>query len=362
MMILNQLKTVVSFAGGAGAQKSGAGLRTGAGSGPGASEGTKDPALGALPGITLSDELVEDIKKNVETSQDLQRSMESAKDGARRDKVARLQEKIEQLKERIRFATPQQAKALMKELKQLAREFKGAAKDLGSDARSVSGASTSSLASLSAGATSTASSSATDASLLEATLNAGTNPVTGADKADQAAPKETSTGDGTAGTGEKDDAAAQTSSAEKQQELRKAVMSYVSEQVREEIGVAAGRAEGMKLEREQLKKIGKDLKFIAGQIEMLHKLGRDDKDEQKIRRDQKGVLDAVKDGMEEVNDPQAIRSINAAVAAYEAIGGDTSQDDDDSAVSGSQSPQAGSLAYSAQIPVAAPLPAADFLT
>jgi hypothetical protein len=373
MMILNSLKTAMSFAGGSLTRGNGTDAGTGGvnGSGPsGAGARSGDP----LPGLTLSDELVEDIKKSVETSQSLQRSMESAKDGSRRDKVARLQEKIEQLKERIRFATPQQAKALMKELKQLAREFKGAAKDLGKDGQSLASSSgVSATPGLSVSQTSTEATtaevlaSATSPSLA-GTLATSTVSEAGT-AADPAAPTSQTAEAGKtssdsaegkdAGTTAGEDAKPQTS-AEKQQELRKSVLSYVNEQVREEIVVAGGRAEAMKLERDELKKIGNEIKFIAGQIELLHKLGKDDRDD-KLRKDQKSALEAVKDGMDELNDPGLSRNLDAALSARDALegpaAGAASEDPADPGVP----PQLGSLAYGASFSLGPIASAADII-
>lgn len=372
-MILNSLKTAMSFAGGSLTRGNGTDAGTGGvnGSGPsGAGARSGDP----LPGLTLSDELVEDIKKSVETSQSLQRSMESAKDGSRRDKVARLQEKIEQLKERIRFATPQQAKALMKELKQLAREFKGAAKDLGKDGQSLASSSgVSATPGLSVSQTSTEATtaevlaSATSPSLA-GTLATSTVSEAGT-AADPAAPTSQTAEAGKtssdsaegkdAGTTAGEDAKPQTS-AEKQQELRKSVLSYVNEQVREEIVVAGGRAEAMKLERDELKKIGNEIKFIAGQIELLHKLGKDDRDD-KLRKDQKSALEAVKDGMDELNDPGLSRNLDAALSARDALegpaAGAASEDPADPGVP----PQLGSLAYGASFSLGPIASAADII-
>lgn len=373
MMILNSLKTAMSFAGGSLTRGNGNGAGIGGvnGSGPsGAGARSSDP----LPGLTLSDELVEDIKKNVETSQSLQRSMESAKDGARRDKVARLQEKIEQLKERIRFATPQQAKALMKELKQLAREFKGAAKDLGKDGQSLASPSgVSATPGLSVSQTSTqaattevlasASSPTLTGTLSTSTVSeAGTAAETAAPTSQTAEAGKTSSDSAEgkdAGTTAGEDAKPQTSS-EKQQELRKSVLSYVNEQVREEITVAGGRAEAMKLERDELKKIGNEIKFIAGQIELLHKLGKDDRDD-KLRKDQKSALEAVKDGMDELNDPGLNRSLDAALSARDALEGPAAGAAPVDPADPGVPPQLGSLAYGASFSLGPIASAADIL-
>lgn len=375
MMILNSLKTAMSFAGGSLTRGNGNGAGIGGvnGSGPsGAGARSSDP----LPGLTLSDELVEDIKKNVETSQSLQRSMESAKDGARGEKVARLKEKIEQLKERIRFATPQQAKALMKELKQLAREFKGAAKDLGKDGQSLASPSgVSATPGLSVSQTSTqaataevlasASSPALTGTLSTSTVSeAGTaaDTKTAAPTSQTAEAGKTSSDSAEgkdAGTTAGEDAKPQTS-AEKQQELRKSVLSYVNEQVREEITVAGGRAEAMKLERDELKKIGNEIKFIAGQIELLHKLGKDDRDD-KLRKDQKSALEAVKDGMDELNDPGLSRSLDAALSARDALEGPAAGAAPVDPADPGVPPQLGSLAYGASFSLGPIASAADII-
>ena len=373
MMILNSLKTAMNFAGGSLTRGNGTGAGTGGvnGSGPsGAGARSGDP----LPGLTLSDELVEDIKKSVETSQSLQRSMESAKDGSRRDKVARLQEKIEQLKERIRFATPQQAKALMKELKQLAREFKGAAKDLGKDGQSLASPSgVSATPGLSVSQTSTEAAtaevlaSATSPSLAgtlstSTVSEAGTaaNPAASTSQTAEAGKTSSDSAEGKdAGTTAGEDAKPQTS-AEKQQELRKSVLSYVNEQVREEIAVAGGRAEAMKLERDELKKIGNEIKFIAGQIELLHKLGKDDRDD-KLRKDQKSALEAVKDGMDELNDPGFNRSLDAALSARDALEGPAAGAAPVDPADPGVPPQLGSLAYGASFSLGPIASAADIL-
>lgn len=373
MMILNSLKTAMSFAGGSLTRGNGTGAGIGGvnGSGPsGAGARSGDP----LPGLTLSDELVEDIKKSVETSQSLQRSMESAKDGSRRDKVARLQEKIEQLKERIRFATPQQAKALMKELKQLAREFKGAAKDLGKDGQSLASPSgVSATPGLSVSQTSTqaattevlasaSSPTLTGTLSTSAVSEAGTAAETAAPTSQTAEAGKTSSDSAEgkdAGTTAGEDAKPQTS-AEKQQELRKSVLSYVNEQVREEITVAGGRAEAMKLERDELKKIGNEIKFIAGQIELLHKLGKDDRDD-KLRKDQKSALEAVKDGMDELNDPGFNRSLDAALSARDALEGPSAGAAPVDPADPGVPPQLGSLAYGASFSLGPIASAADIL-
>ncbi|WP_106753215.1 hypothetical protein [Pannonibacter carbonis] len=334
MMILNSLKTAMSFAGGGMTRATG----TGTGNSGGLS-GAGGKSQGPLPGLTLSDELVEDIKKSVETSQSLQRSMESARDGARGEKVARLKEKIEQLKERIRFASPQQAKALMKELKQLAKEFKGAAKELGSEAQSLA-----SPAAAAAGS----GLIQPDGGAATAEMLAGAAPVNQTDPARQPDPTKTADADDPEGADAADP------QADRQQDLRKAVLSYVSEQMREEIMVAGGRAEAMKLERDEFEKIGKEIKYLAGQIELLHKLGKGDRDD-KIRRDRKGVLDALEDGIDRLNDPKVIRAIDGAIAARSALG--TQPDAPSEPVTADVSPQLGSLAYSLQTSASLTVPA-----
>lgn len=339
MMILNSLKTAMSFAGGGMTRATGTGTGNSGGL-SGAGGKSQDP----LPGLTLSDELVEDIKKNVETSQGLQRSMESARDGARRDKVARVQEKVAQLKERIRFASPQQAKALMKELKQLAKEFKGAAKELGSEAQSLA-----SPAAAGSGLIQP------DGSAMTAEMLAGeplVNQTTSASQTDAARKTDPAR---TTDTEDAKGADAPDPQAERQQDLRKAVLSYVSEQVREEIMVAGSRAEAMKLERDEFEKIGKEIKFLAGQIDLLHKLGKGDGDD-KIRRDRKGVLDALEDGIDTLNDPKVIRAIDGAIAARSALG--TQPDATPEPATANVSPQLGSLAYSLQTTASLTVPAA----
>lgn len=370
MMILNSLKTAMNFAGGSLTRGNGNGIGVNSSGLSGAAGKSQDP----LPGLTLSDELVEDIKKSVETSQSLQRSMESAKDGARGEKVARLKEKIEQLKERIRFATPQQAKALMKELKQLAREFKGAAKDLGKDGQSLASPSgLSATPGLSVSQSSTQAEAAEGLASASSTALTGTlatNPVSeaGTTAETAAASDETAEAGKTspdsaegkeASTTEGEDGKPQTS-AEKQQELRKSVLSYVNEQVREEIAVAGSRAEAMKLERDELKKIGNEIKFIAGQIELLHKLGKDDRDD-KLRKDQKSALEAVKDGMDELNDPGLSRSLDAALSARDALEGPAADEAALDPAGSGVSPQLGSLAYGASVSLGAIAPTADLV-
>ncbi|NBN77922.1 hypothetical protein GWI72_06525 [Microvirga tunisiensis] len=447
MMILNSLKMAMGFAGGpAGRQMLAGGRPDAGGLMPGANGASRDPLPSpTLPGLTLSDELVEDIKSSVETTQNLQRSMETAKDGARRDKIARLQERIEQLKERIRYATPQQAKALMKELKQLAKEFKGAAKELGSEAAGLSTGSlsagqstgqstgaqaatgtmqatsatsqassrpapstaataqTGAMAGTTGGTTGgTATASAMAATLLEAGLG-GPDPAlaalpaatmaqsgpesgaeSGAESGQNSGPEsgsDSGTGSGS-GSGRPGGTTAATDqgrtaetrrdgtdaptgtdsapAARTQQDLRQAVLAYVGEQLKEEVAVRGARAGAMKLERETLGKIGNEIKYLAEQIERLHKMGEDEGSD-RVRRDRASIVEMLRQGIDDLNDPRVLNGLNGAIAASAALEADTGTGTEQGPQVGGAPllpAQAGSLAYGgAGLAAAVTLPA-----
>ncbi|MEM5584458.1 hypothetical protein WNZ15_18485 [Roseibium sp. AS2] len=265
--------------------------------------------------------LFDSYKESVELTSSLARSVENNQDSMRSQKISQIKQRIEQLKEMLRFASPEQAERLLKELKQISKEFKSAAQGLAKAGSALAaGSSVSTIAASATGHVDTATASA-GAVVNPAAAVAETTAAT----ASTGAPV-TTTGPLPANTpSEEEGGAAQTSSetipgeqdaqdenAGWQADLTAAIQTYADRQEEADKAHQSGQVETLKAQREELRKIARDIKMLADQLERLAE--DDDEDAHKALKDVRGNMTA---GDRALNDPELERALETGTPMSE---------------------------------------------
>lgn len=285
--------------------------------------------LGALQsnlGINANNEAFktqsEEYENAVLIGKDLKRAADSMKDGMRGEKISRLEQRIERLKEMLKFATPEQARKLIKELKSISKEFKAVAKDLGEAASSLSSISSGSVPTPSAntaaavpvtpGVDASAPPGSTqpiDVTRTETGQASSTAPAnTFREFADPNANKDELPGNATetqsrplpAGIAETNENGVD--DRKQQVEVSTAITAYTSVSNEDDNRVLVARKSLLQQQRDALKELAADIKYITARLKQLLKQSSD-ADDKDAAKDLKKINKLLHEGKRELAHP-----------------------------------------------------------
>jgi len=289
--------------------------------------------------------LFETYKDAVELSGNLARSAQSAKDGARGQRISKIKQKIEQLKEMLRYATPEQAKRLIKQLKQISKEFKTAAADFHEAGASLSSANAGTSLAASAGIVSAVAATGgpgeTTQSLASSALASGiaqvsADPQANASPAPQLPPASSpaATNEAAAAQAEQEaptppeDEDETEGGGDWRQDLQTAIQSYVSRHEDSNRSERASKASALKEEGETLREIAREIKLLAKRLKSLAKQDDEgDKDDKDAKKDLRDILENVEKGLKKLN--QSVPQTQAAEFEHAADAGEASPESPD---------------------------------
>lgn len=266
--------------------------------------------------------LSEEYENAVSIGRGLKKAADSMQDGMRGEKISRLKQRIERLKEMLKFATPEQARKLIKELKSISKEFKAVAKDLGEAA--------SSLSSIASGAVPTPSANTADAVPVtpggDASAPPGSTqpaddagiatgqvlPATPADaKRDVAKPgaAQDDPAAGAAGSqdqtnlvGNPESGEGEPGSQKQQAEAYTAIAAYTAASNEDDKRSSAARAGVLQGQRDTLKELAADIKYVAARLKLLLKQSAD-ADDKEAAKDLKKIDKLLREGERELGHP-----------------------------------------------------------
>ncbi|MEP3048769.1 MAG: hypothetical protein ABJL55_15640 [Roseibium sp.] len=285
-----------------------------AGNGAQAGSNNTKSADALVKGLTssaspLSDEdhkaaksLIEDYKEAVDLNSKLSKSIKDNKDALREQKVEQIQQRIKQLKEMLRFASPQQAKRMLKELKQVSKEFSAAAKDLGKAGTDAgTGAPNPAVQANTKIVTSVIDSTFATSQQNSLPLNTSTTSEILATASVEAHAATAASAYKSSGE--------PTTAAEQKESLKTAIYAYADQQATADKAHFDSRIDGMREEHEELRKISEELKNLAGWLETLA-----DKDDRDTKKTIKDTWDAIKKGIDHLNDSDLHESLEVSSA------------------------------------------------